>query len=84
MKFLSMKQHRFSIRILIWCSGKVIDIRNALLFVDDEVIHKIQIFCFGLLNEPVGFVLVYTRVVHVHMHIATPPVAEVGRQIESL
>src|SRR5215831_19498953 len=46
---------------------------KALLFVDHEVVHQVQVFASGLTFESIPFISVCSGVVSVHMEVCTCP-----------
>ena len=59
----------------IGVGAEACDIGKALLLVDDQVVHDIEVFRLCLGCEVRRRVAIQTAVIHVHVQVAAPPVA---------
>ncbi len=72
-KFLPMQQKIGRGRGRIRLGAEVCDIRNALLFVDDQVFDNLQVLGRRLGHQVRGGVAVRASVIHVHVNVAAHP-----------
>ena len=72
---LCMQEHAFAARG-IRVRPEVLDVRNALFLVDDQVLHHVEVFGRGLREHSPGRVVVVTSVVHVHVQVRPCELAE--------